>query len=68
MGEDGRGVGLATLDVTQGTGMVTATVVVDSAELTDPTDLGLWLQLKSDAASAPILIEMPEEFGWRYDP
>lgn len=69
-GENGRGVGLATVDsLFQGTGKTTVVVVVDPmAELSGPTDLGLWLQLKPDAASAPILIEMPEAFRWRYEP
>jgi hypothetical protein len=67
-GEDGRGVGLATVDnILQGTGTATAVVVVDlGKELSGSTELGLWLQLKPDAASAPILIEMPEDYRWRY--
>lgn len=69
-GEAGRGVGLATVDnLVQGTGTVTAVVVVNPAtDLSGPADLGLWLQLRTDAASPPILIEMPEAFGWRYEP
>jgi hypothetical protein len=67
-GEDGRGVGLATVDnILQGTGTATVVVVVDlGKELAGSTELGLWLQLKPDATSAPILIEMPEDYRWRY--
>ncbi len=69
-GEAGRGVGLATVDnLVQGTGTVTAVVVVNPAtELSGPADLGLWLQLRTDTASPPLFIEMPESFGWRYEP
>lgn len=69
-GEAGRGVGLVTVDnLVQGTGTVTAVVVVNPAsDLSGPADLGLWLQLRTDAASPPLLIEMPESFGWRYEP
>ena len=69
-GEAGRVVGLATVEnLVQGTGTVTAVVVVNPATaLSGPADLGLWLQLRTDAASPPLLIEMPESFGWRYEP
>jgi hypothetical protein len=67
-GESGRGVGLATVDnILQGTGTTTVVVVVDfGKELAGSTELGLWLQFKPDAAAAPALIEMPEEYRWRY--
>lgn len=67
-GENGRGVGLETIDLVSGVGRSTVEIVVNTAELTGPTELGLWLQLKPDAESAPILIEMPEAYRWRYQP
>jgi hypothetical protein len=67
-GEDGRGVGLATVDnILQGTGTTTVVVVVDfGKELAGSTELGLWLQFKPDMTAPPILIEMPEDYRWRY--
>jgi hypothetical protein len=67
-GERGRGVGLVTVDnIFQGTGTTTVVVVVDfGKELADATELGLWLQFKPDATAAPVLIEMPEDYRWRY--
>lgn len=68
-GEGGRGVGLATVEgIGQGSGTTTVVVTLDSAELPAPTDLGLWLQLKPDERSAPIVMELPEAFRWRYEP
>lgn len=67
-GESGRGVGLTGSPIFQGSGTVTIVVTVNPDELTKPTDLGLWIQLKPDESSAPIAIEMPEEFRWRYEP
>lgn len=67
-GESGRGVGLTGSPIFQGSGTVTIVVTVNPDELTKPTDLGLWIQLKPDESSAPITIEMPEEFRWRYEP
>jgi hypothetical protein len=67
-GESGRGVGLATVDnILQGTGTTTVVVVVDfGRELVGSTELGLWLQFKPDATAAPVLVEMPEDYRWRY--
>lgn len=67
--DGGRGVGTGTAGVAQGSGTVTVEVVVDPAtDLAGPADLGLQLQIKPDEASAPILIEMPEAYRWRYEP
>ncbi len=68
-GENGRGVGLATIDLeSAGVERSTVEVVANTDELPGPTELGLWLQLKPDAGSAPILIEMPEAYRWHYVP
>ena len=68
-GENGRGVGLATIDLeSAGVERSTVEVVANTDELPAPTELGLWLQLKPDAGSAPILIEMPEAYRWHYVP
>jgi hypothetical protein len=67
-GDGGRGVGLATVDnILQGTGTVTAVVVVDlGKELAGSTELGLWLQLKPDATAAPVFM-IPETYHrWTY--
>lgn len=68
-GQSGRGVGLAVSPIVQGSGTVTVVVTVNPDELLDPTDLGLWLQIKpGDVRSAPIVMEMPTEYRWQYQP
>ena len=65
----GRGVGIATVDLAQGAGTTSLVVVVSPAtELSGAADLGILLQLKPDAASAPILTVMPDDVGWHYQP
>ena len=67
--DSGRGVGLATVDLTRGAGTTSVVVVVNpSTELADAADLGVLLQLKPDAASAPIVTVMPDNVGWPYRP
>jgi hypothetical protein len=67
--ESGRGVGLGTVDLTEGVGTITVTVEVDPAtEMAGPADLDLLLHLKPDAASAPIVTIMPDNVGWPYRP
>lgn len=66
--DSGRGVGLAVVELEQASGAVTVDVIVDPSELAGPADLKLLLQLKPDAASAPIAGEMPEDIVWRYEP
>lgn len=65
----GRGVGLATVDLTRGVGTTSVVVVVNPlTELAGAADLGVLLQLEPDAASAPIFSVMPEDVGWPYRP
>jgi hypothetical protein len=67
--DSGRGVGLATIDpVSAGVDRSKVEILVSTSELLGPTELGLWLQLKADARSSPILIEMPQAYRWRYEP
>lgn len=67
--ESGRGVGLATVDLARGAGTTSVVVVVNpSTELAGAADLGLLLQLKPDAASAPIVTVIPDNVGWPYRP
>ncbi len=67
--ESGRGVGLATIDLTRGTGTTSVVVVVNpSTELAGAADLGVLLQLKPDAEAAPIVTVMPDNVGWPYRP
>lgn len=67
--ESGRGVGLATVDITRGAGTTSVVVRVDpSTELAGAADLGLLLQLKPDVESAPIVTVMPDNVGWPYRP
>lgn len=67
--DGGRGVGTGTAGVAQGSGTVTVEVVVNpAADLAGLADLGLQLQIKPDKASAPVLIELPEAYRWRYEP
>lgn len=67
-GENGRGVGLTTVEnISQGSSTATVVVTVDlGTELSGPTDLGLWLQIRPDPTAPPILIEKPEMYRWRY--
>ena len=64
----GRSVGLTTVDLDQGVSRSTIEVEVNTEELLGLTNLGLWLQIKPDASSPPLLIEMPDEYHWRYEP
>lgn len=67
--ESGRGVGLATVDLTRGAGTTSVVVVVNpSTELAGAADLGVLLQLKPDVTSAPIVTVMPDYVGWPYRP
>jgi len=67
--ESGRGVGLATAELTRGAGTTSVVVRVNpSTELAGAADLGVLLQLKPDAASAPIVTVMPDNVGWPYQP
>lgn len=54
--------------IAQGTGTTTVTVTVNAAELHEATDLGLWLQIKPDEGSDPIVVELPEAYRWSYIP
>jgi len=69
MGASGRGVATAQFTLEGAAGVVTVPVVLYPAqELNAPAELGLWLQLRADADAPPELIELPEEYRWRYTP
>lgn len=68
-GEGGRGVGLATVEnIAAGSGTTTVAVSVNPAELTAAADLGLLLQLKADPSSAPLFMDLADDYRWRYTP
>ena len=69
VGENGRGVATAQVTLDSTSGEITLPVVLHPAqELNAPAKLGLWLQLRADAASPPQLVAWPEGYRWRYNP
>jgi hypothetical protein len=69
VGENGRGVATAQVTLDSTSGEITVPVVLHPAqELNAPAKLGLWLQLRADAAAPPQLVAWPEGYRWRYNP
>lgn len=69
MGASGRGVATAQVTLESTTGEITVPVVLHPAqEFNAPAALGLWLQIRANTGSPPEVIELPEEYRWRYTP
>ena len=65
----GRGVASSRTTVQRGQGQLTILVPLNPAgELSGSANLALMLQMQPDERSAPLAMEMPDAYRWRYEP
>lgn len=68
-GDDMRGVATGTTVVQAGEGLLTILVPFrPRQELNGAANLALLVQMQTDERSAPLVIEIPEAYQWRYEP
>jgi hypothetical protein len=68
-GGGGRGVATTQVPIRKGTGRLTVPVVLHPLhELSGPSDIGLWVQIRVDERSAPVVVDMPAAIQWRWEP